>query len=70
MGKGGEKSSGADLDVHAISHLKDIGVPPTDDSFKYRYMADSTDAKYCQSFAIWRKTELGARMRAELSRWL
>ena len=28
------------LDVHAISELKDQGLPPTNDRPKYRYQAD------------------------------
>ncbi|XP_045511310.1 alanine--tRNA ligase, cytoplasmic [Colias croceus] len=36
------------LDIHAISHLKDTGVPTTDDSPKYDYIpsAADKDAKY------------------------
>ena len=28
------------LDVHAIAELKEKGVPPTNDAFKYNYVAD------------------------------
>lgn len=31
------------LDVHAITELQNKGIPPTDDSFKYRYKPKSQD---------------------------
>ncbi|XP_058452622.1 alanine--tRNA ligase, cytoplasmic [Malaya genurostris] len=43
QGKEKSKSATVDLDVHAISELQDKSVPVTNDSFKYRYKADSID---------------------------
>ncbi|XP_055541454.1 alanine--tRNA ligase, cytoplasmic [Wyeomyia smithii] len=45
LSQGKEKSKAAtvDLDVHAISELQEKQIPTTDDSFKYRYKADSID---------------------------
>ncbi|XP_058823411.1 alanine--tRNA ligase, cytoplasmic [Topomyia yanbarensis] len=43
QGKEKSKSATVDLDVHAISELQEKNVPTTDDSFKYRYKADSVD---------------------------
>ena len=38
--RGGAVNEEVNLDVHAISELQGKGVPPTDDSPKYRYTAD------------------------------
>lgn len=38
--RGGVVDEEINLDVHAISDLQQKGVPPTDDSLKYRYTAD------------------------------
>ncbi|KAJ8726295.1 hypothetical protein PYW07_000993 [Mythimna separata] len=38
------------LDVHAISHLQETGVPPTDDSPKYNYVPSSTDSEAVYNF--------------------
>ena len=38
--RGGAVNDEVNLDVHAISELQGKGVPPTDDSPKYRYTAD------------------------------
>ena len=40
QGRGGVVDDEVNLDVHAISELQNKGVPPTDDSPKYRYTAD------------------------------
>ncbi|XP_028040907.1 alanine--tRNA ligase, cytoplasmic [Bombyx mandarina] len=39
------------LDVHAISHLQDTGIPATDDSPKYNYLPSSTDKDALYTFA-------------------
>jgi alanyl-tRNA synthetase len=39
QGQGGAEDDGLTLDVHAISQLQGMGVPPTNDSFKYDYSA-------------------------------
>ncbi|XP_052893347.1 alanine--tRNA ligase, cytoplasmic [Anopheles moucheti] len=41
QGKEKSKTATIDLDVHAISELQERKVPTTDDSFKYRYKAES-----------------------------
>uniref|UniRef100_T1PDF0 Alanine--tRNA ligase n=1 Tax=Musca domestica TaxID=7370 RepID=T1PDF0_MUSDO len=43
QGKGANKVDEINLDVHAISQLKDKGIPVTDDSFKYSYDSVSDD---------------------------
>lgn len=43
QGKTGSQILTINLDVHAINELKEKKVPLTDDSFKYRYKAVSTD---------------------------
>lgn len=39
-GEGQGVSDSISLDVHAIAELKEKGVPPTNDMFKYNYVAD------------------------------
>lgn len=39
-GEGQGVSDSINLDVHAIAELKEKGVPPTNDMFKYNYVAD------------------------------
>lgn len=39
------------LDIHAISHLQDNGIPVTDDSPKYNYVPSSTDKEAVYNFA-------------------
>lgn len=43
QGKAASKIDTINLDVHALSELQDKNVPTTNDSFKYRYKAVSTD---------------------------
>ncbi|EDW78149.1 uncharacterized protein Dwil_GK24844 [Drosophila willistoni] len=43
QGKGSSKIEEINLDVHAISQLQDQGVPTTNDSFKYKYEAESEE---------------------------
>ncbi|XP_061398355.1 alanine--tRNA ligase, cytoplasmic [Musca vetustissima] len=43
QGKGVSKANEINLDVHAISELKDKQIPVTDDSFKYAYESVSDD---------------------------
>ncbi|XP_001357433.2 alanine--tRNA ligase, cytoplasmic [Drosophila pseudoobscura] len=43
QGKGASKIEEINLDVHAISQLQEQGVPPTNDSFKYKYEAVSEE---------------------------
>ena len=45
QGKAANKAETINLDVHALSELQDKKVPPTDDSCKYRYKAQSTDPR-------------------------
>jgi alanyl-tRNA synthetase len=45
QGKAANAVDTINLDVHAISELQDKKIPTTNDSFKYRYKADSTDPK-------------------------
>ena len=40
QGTGGSIDDKIMLDVHAISDLQNRGIPPTDDSPKYKYSAD------------------------------
>lgn len=49
--RGGVASDEINLDVHAINELQKKGVPPTDDSLKYRYTADDT-GNYCFEPAV------------------
>ncbi|XP_077289873.1 alanine--tRNA ligase, cytoplasmic [Arctopsyche grandis] len=44
QGKGAGAEEVIQLDVHALTELQNQGVPPTNDSFKYKYSAD--DEKY------------------------
>lgn len=37
QGKAGEQADVINLDVHQISELQEKGIPPTNDSFKYKY---------------------------------
>ncbi|EDX04231.1 GD22412 [Drosophila simulans] len=48
QGKGASKIEEINLDVHAISQLQEQGVPPTNDTFKYKYEAvsDERDSAY------------------------
>ena len=39
-GEGQGAGESISLDVHAIAELKEKGVPPTNDAFKYNYVAD------------------------------
>ena len=39
-GEGQGEGDSIILDVHAIAELKEKGVPPTNDAFKYNYVAD------------------------------
>ncbi|XP_021189227.3 alanine--tRNA ligase, cytoplasmic [Helicoverpa armigera] len=39
------------LDVHAISHLQEVGIPTTDDSPKYNYVASSTEKETVYTFS-------------------
>ena len=41
-GEGQGVGDSISLDVHAIAELKDKGVPPTNDLFKYNYAADES----------------------------
>ena len=51
------------LDVHAINELQKKGVPPTDDSLKYRYTADDT-GNYCEYTSyVMRKSVFGVRLK-------
>jgi alanyl-tRNA synthetase len=43
QGKAASKIDTVNLDVHALSELQEKNVPTTNDSFKYRYKAASTD---------------------------
>lgn len=43
QGKAASKIDTINLDVHALSELSEKKVPTTNDSFKYRYKAQSTD---------------------------
>lgn len=43
QGKAQSKVESVNLDVHALSELQEKGVPTTNDSFKYKYKAVSTD---------------------------
>ncbi|KAG5676030.1 hypothetical protein PVAND_005885 [Polypedilum vanderplanki] len=45
QGKTASTLDTVNLDVHAISELQEKGVPTTNDSFKYRYRAESIDSK-------------------------
>lgn len=40
MGGGDKARDAADLNVHAIAELQKMGIPPTDDSPKYKYADD------------------------------
>lgn len=48
QGKANEVDDQINLDVHAITELQNKGVPPTNDSAKYKYStkSDSADAEY------------------------
>lgn len=48
-GKAGGGGLAVDLDVHAITALRDQGSPPTNDAPKYAYSAKA-DAKYGEAF--------------------
>lgn len=39
QGKGGKMDDGIALDIHAITELQNLKIPPTDDSPKYNYKA-------------------------------
>lgn len=45
QGKTANKAETVNLDVHALSELQEKKVPPTDDSIKYHYKAQSTDPR-------------------------
>lgn len=45
QGKAANATDTINFDVHAISELQDKKIPATNDSFKYKYKADSTDPK-------------------------
>lgn len=45
QGKTASALDTVNLDVHAISELQDKNIPTTNDSFKYRYRAESTEPK-------------------------
>lgn len=51
------------LDIHAITELQNKKIPPTDDSFKYKYKArsDAKDADYgkiyCKYFISFKHLE-------------
>jgi len=45
QGKAANATDTINFDVYAISELQEKKVPVTDDSFKYRYKAESTDPK-------------------------
>lgn len=50
QGKVGTQEDLLALDVHAISHLQEIGIPVTDDSPKYNYTPSSTDKDAIYNF--------------------
>lgn len=57
QGKGAGIADTINLDVHAITELQNLGVPPTDDSPKYDYEASAkADDEYkfgsCQAEVI------------------
>lgn len=51
QGKDASKIDEINLDVHAISELQGLGIPPTDDSHKYKYEALSDDREADYKFA-------------------
>ncbi|CAK1603230.1 unnamed protein product [Parnassius mnemosyne] len=53
------------LDIHAISHLQNSGVPVTDDSPKYSYMPTSKDKDAIYNFAPCSATILALRWNKE-----
>ncbi|XP_013181141.1 PREDICTED: alanine--tRNA ligase, cytoplasmic [Papilio xuthus] len=53
------------LDIHAISHLQESGVPVTDDSPKYGYTPSSNDKDAIYSFAPCTATVLALRCNKE-----
>lgn len=57
QGKETSRSDAINLDVHAISELQTKGVPPTNDSFKYKYTSSTEkDTEYqfegCQGVVV------------------
>lgn len=50
QGKGADKVTEISLDVHAISELQEKKIPATNDSFKYKYKADSEDRESAYQF--------------------
>lgn len=50
QGKGADKVTEINLDVHAISELQEKKIPTTNDSFKYKYQADSEDRESAYKF--------------------
>ena len=48
QGKGNWYDDKLNLDVHAITELQKLGIPPTDDMPKYKYKAksDNKDTDY------------------------
>ncbi|XP_044743601.1 alanine--tRNA ligase, cytoplasmic [Chrysoperla carnea] len=43
QGKSGTADDSINLDVHSITELQNLGIPSTDDSFKYQYKPISSD---------------------------
>nr|CAD7200403.1 unnamed protein product [Timema douglasi] len=61
LGKGASVDDQINLDVHAITELQDRGIPPTDDSFKYKYRAKSLDKDAVYEFEPCRGRVIGLR---------
>nr|CAD7429496.1 unnamed protein product [Timema monikensis] len=61
LGKGASVDDQINLDVHAITELQDQGIPPTDDSFKYKYWAKSLDKDAVYEFEPCRGRVIGLR---------
>ncbi|XP_037712414.1 alanine--tRNA ligase, cytoplasmic [Drosophila subpulchrella] len=52
QGKGASKIEEINLDVHAISELQEKGVPPTNDTFKYKYEAVSEERDSAYNYGV------------------
>jgi len=52
QGKGASKIEEINLDVHAISELQEKGVPPTNDTFKYKYEAVSDERDSAYNYSV------------------
>ncbi|KAJ9583265.1 hypothetical protein L9F63_022398, partial [Diploptera punctata] len=61
QGKGNWYDDKLNLDVHSITELQNLGVPPTDDLLKYRYTATSTDKNAEYVFEECRAKVIGLR---------